>query len=494
MSIKLLRFLLVIIGLVSIFFPTAPTNASVHAAPLDSWAVFAHNGMNGPVYAMLQHGSDLYVGGHFSRTQDNQVDKLNGIARWDGSAWHPLDLGLMGEVRAIAFDSAGNLYAVGRIQGTCANNFCGSIGTAFSNIAKWNGTTWSGVGDGVDGDVNTVIVDGSNNVYIGGNFARICTPNCGSGTVVNHVAKWNGTTWSGLGFGLNDQVYTLALDGAGTLYAGGEFYGRCIDAACTFNSSLFVRQIGKWDGSIWSSLPNDGLNGAVNTILVSGSDLYAGGRFTKSGDTTVTNLNHITKLSSNAWSALPNMGLDGDVDALFMDGSDLFVGGAFTQTNDGSVSNLNSIAKLSSGVWSGFPNGGLGGTLDPVKAFGKLNSTLYVGGEFLQSADKTLTLFYITKLGSGCGTPGVPTLSKPGNGKTVNGTQATLKWNAAACADTYTVTVKNNSTGKKADKKTGLTALQYKTKTLAPGTYKWFVQACNINGCTKSATRTFKIQ
>lgn len=503
MLIKLFQSLLFAFGLAALLLVFAPARASVRAAPLDSWSVLPGNGLNGPVYAMVRHGTDLYVAGHFSRTQDATVTELSGVARWDGSAWHSLDLGLSGSVYAIAFDSAGNLYAGGQIQGTCSNSFCGGIGTAFSNLAKWNGTAWSGVGDGVDGYVNALAVDTGDNVYIGGNFTHVCTPSCGSGTVVNHVAKWNGSALSGLSFGLNDQVYALALDNSGNLYAGGEFYGKCADAACTFNSSLFVRQIGKWDGSSWSSLPSDGLNGAVKTLLMDGSDLYAGGRFTQSGDGNTLNLNHVAKFSSNTWSALPNAGLDGEVDELFMEGSNpntssgqpLYVGGNFTQTNDTNVTGLNQVAKLSGGTWSGMPKGGLGPTLDPVRAFGVLNSTLYVGGEFLETADTTLTLFYIATLGSGCGKPDAPILTAPGNGKKFKTLTPTLKWNTAACADTYTVMVKNNATGKKVQKKAGLTALQFKTKTLVHGvTYKWYVQGCNTNGCTQSATWTFKVK
>ena len=39
----------------------------------------------------------------------------------------------------------------------------------------------------------------------------------------NYIAKWNGSAWSALGSGMNGAVYALAVDGAGNLYAGGEF-------------------------------------------------------------------------------------------------------------------------------------------------------------------------------------------------------------------------------------------------------------------------------
>lgn len=91
--------------------------------------------------------------------------------------------------------------------------------------------------------------------------------------------------------------------------------------------------------------------------------------------------------------------------------------------------------------------------------------------------------------------PVKPALAAPKNKATVKSTRPLLKWNAAACADTYNVTVKNAGTGKVAQKQTGLTALEFQTKKLTRGkTYKWFVQACNAIGCAKSVTRQFKVK
>jgi hypothetical protein len=98
-----------------------------------------------------------------------------------------------------------------------------------------------------------------------------------------------------------------------------------------------------------TALPNNGLNGEVNALLFSGSDLYVGGAFTQTADGAVTNLNNIARFSGGVWSALPNNGLNTTVNALAVSGSDLYVGGNFGQTADAAVHNLNFIAKLSSG-------------------------------------------------------------------------------------------------------------------------------------------------
>jgi hypothetical protein len=53
-------------------------------------------------------------------------------------------------------------------------------------------------------------------VYAGGVFTRA------GGAEANHIAKWNGTGWSSLGSGLNGNVYAIAVSGR-DLYAGGIF-------------------------------------------------------------------------------------------------------------------------------------------------------------------------------------------------------------------------------------------------------------------------------
>lgn len=45
----------------------------------------------------------------------------------------------------------------------------------------------------------------------------------------------------------------------------------------------------------WSALPHNGLGSRVNSLTISGSDLYAGGEFTRTADSAVSNLNHIAK-------------------------------------------------------------------------------------------------------------------------------------------------------------------------------------------------------
>jgi hypothetical protein len=67
-------------------------------------------------------------------------------------------------------------------------------------------------------------VDGSGNLYIGGSFIVV------GNVIATNIARWNGSSWSALGSGMNSQVNALAVSGS-TLYAGGEFTAAGAEAA-----------------------------------------------------------------------------------------------------------------------------------------------------------------------------------------------------------------------------------------------------------------------
>jgi trimeric autotransporter adhesin len=101
--------------------------------------------------------------------------------------------------------------------------------------------------------------------------------------------------------------------------------------------------------------------------------------------------------NADTWSAFANHGLTGNntlshVSAIAVVGSDLYVGGNFTQTKDGTVTNLNHIARYSGGTWSALANHGLTGNNSSsyVSAIAVVGSDLYVGGLFQQTKDGTV--------------------------------------------------------------------------------------------------------
>src|SRR6266498_371707 len=179
------------------------------------------------------------------------------------------------------------------------------------SASTFNDANWSSLGSplGPNNVVLASVVDASGNLYIGGVFTQV------GGLPANFIAKWDGSSWSALGSGLNNYVDALAVSGS-NVYAGGGF---------TTAGDNPANNIAKWDGSNWSAL-DSGMNNEVYALAVSGSDLYAGGVFTTAGG---TEAKHIAKWDGSSWSAL-GLGMNDWVNALAVSGSDVYAGGWFT--------------------------------------------------------------------------------------------------------------------------------------------------------------------
>ena len=125
------------------------------------------------------------------------------------------------------FDDGGGpaLYAGGA--------FTTAGGVAANYVAKWDGSSWAPLGSGVSGTSSsvsalTVFDDGGGPaLYAGGRFTSA------GGVAANRIAKWDGSSWSALGSGMNGGGTTdvFALDGVrrrqrAALYAGGQLHDR----------------------------------------------------------------------------------------------------------------------------------------------------------------------------------------------------------------------------------------------------------------------------
>jgi len=323
-------------------------------------------------------GPALYAGGSFERA--GGVDAWN-IARWDGTTWSPVGEGTNGTVYALAVFDDGRgpaLFAAG------AFTEAGGVGANY--VARWDGTKWSALGEGVGGGdwpqaYALTVYDppgpqAGPGLYVGGNFLR-------AGEVVaNHIARWDGATWSALGAGMGGgateppEVRSLIVfdDGHGqALYAGGRFRSAGgVGASC----------IARWDGAAWSAL---GAGTSSTVFALAGFDdgagpaLYVGGQFTKAGEHVA---HAMAKWKGSQWVLL-GRGVSTTVEALtiFDDGSGPGLYAAGWLRGAGGVS-ADHIAR-----WDGLTWAPLGaGTDTAIHALAVFDDgsgpALYAGGEF----------------------------------------------------------------------------------------------------------------
>ena len=219
------------------------------------------------------------------------------VAKWDGNEWFPVGGpifgGVLGALALAVFDEDGSgpvppaLFAGGDFVGI------GSI--SVNNIARWDGTSWSAVaaGWGVGGTVYALTVFDDDGVgpnlpslFVGGDFHFAPGP---LGIFANNVINWDGSSWSALGDGVDGNVRALVVhddDGAGpsppALYAGGSF---------NTAGGRSAARVAKWDGMTWSALGAGIEGGAVSALVTLDDDgpgsvppaLFAGGVIASAG-------------------------------------------------------------------------------------------------------------------------------------------------------------------------------------------------------------------
>jgi hypothetical protein len=279
-------------------------------------------GVNGKVRTVATNGTDLYVGGVFSVA--GNYNAYN-VARWDGTQWTRLGSGTNGQVEILELcpNGAGgyDLYAGG--------NFTFAGGVAANRIAKWNGTAWSALGTGCNAWVESIAFAdngaGGTDVYAGGQFTTA------GGLPAQSIAKWDGSTWSPLGTGLREvtgtgfgavaeEIYVVSDGAAGlSMYVGGLF---------TEAGGQPASHIARWDGTSWSPL-GSGLDWAVFGLDMRDGILYVGGNFQTAGGQTAHGL---ATWDGTNWSAFADI-LAFTSNMLLLDGDDMYTSGGIVRTD-----------------------------------------------------------------------------------------------------------------------------------------------------------------
>ena len=141
-------------------------------------------GLDGPVYDLLEFNGDLIAGGSFSNSGSTPV---NGVAKWNGTEWLPLGEGLDGGAyELVEFEN--QLIAIGNFSQS------GSGNTACRYVAAWNGTTWEDLDGGLIGGNNGArkVLVYYDQLFIAGDFESA------GGLASSNIVKWTSTGWEAL--------------------------------------------------------------------------------------------------------------------------------------------------------------------------------------------------------------------------------------------------------------------------------------------------------
>jgi hypothetical protein len=307
---------------------------------------------------------NLIAGGTF---QSAGGVHANNIAQWNGSHWSALGNGFPNDSNFRA------IYALANYDGNLyAGGFFDSAGSvASSNVAMWNGANWSAASKGIPGgdatSVNALIVYNGN--LIAGGYLSYDTA----------IYKFNGTTWTGMPCYFSNATVSCFTVYNDTLYAGGFFWG---------NTGTFHGLIAKWSGSTWNLLADvssiDTLEYTqINSLCVYNGNLYAAGGFDSIGGIAATN---ISKWNGVTWGPLGS-GLApagwpmAFAMATYQD--NLYVGGSFCELG-GQTQDFSSIARWNDTAWESVGDSDCGPGEMGVATLLADSDNLYAGGSFTQ--------------------------------------------------------------------------------------------------------------
>jgi len=224
--------------------------------------------------AMAGGQEALYVSGTFDQAGDTPVSN---IARWDvaGRTWSALADGLDAAAQALLVGASGEVYAAGP--------FSTAGGIAANGIAMWdpNSQSWSALGAGIANADGSDVRVGSLAELPDGDLVVAGAFDTADAVSVNNIARWDGTQWQPLGDGLSGEfrgqefVETLAVADSGELFAGGFFTG---------SGTQPLDQLARWDGSSWSAvgpgLADSEVEGdSISVLEIVGPDLFVAGGF-----------------------------------------------------------------------------------------------------------------------------------------------------------------------------------------------------------------------
>lgn len=227
-----------------------------------TWHSVGNNGLNGNVLSFAQKGNYLWVGGGFTRTFDSAVLNLNRLARYDLTlgTWSSVpNNGMNGEVNALAF-KGDDLYIGGGFTRTSDNNY---FLFYFTKLDTATGTYYELANSGTNFPVERLKLDG-NDLYVSGGF----TATHDNTIMLDHLGRYDTVLngWNAV-YGYSDELalgrqLRASIDVGPDRYIGGEFHNVGNTVA-----HYFTRLYGQvWNVPAGSSDWHEGTNWSTGAV------------------------------------------------------------------------------------------------------------------------------------------------------------------------------------------------------------------------------------
>lgn len=301
------------------------------------------------------------------------------VAKWNGSNWTQLGQGLPNPGHAIKVIN-NELYCAQYMYSNDSNY-----------VYKYNGVVWYSIGNGFKNSNNQNkptlydLAEFQGNPVVCGEFKKV-----GSKTI-NNIAIWDGTEWDSLGSGLSVPMAgypILAPHGMGI------YNGNLIVCGAFINAGgITCNGIARWDGMQWHAM-DSGFNHPAYAATVFNNELYVCGEFTMSGNTA---LNGIAKWDGSNWvdpgfsfsAAAPNYFF---VHSMDVANNKLFITGGFDLvTTAAGTFNCANICSFD-GTNIDTLNGGI--PLKEIETVIEYDNKIFVGGGDLTSLYTTGLIYF----------------------------------------------------------------------------------------------------
>lgn len=288
-----------------------------------SWHALGQGFTEPNIHSISVVGTNVYVKGYFNRPASGVTD----LARWNGSDWVALGLGLGNDGYSPMITS----LAAGTSNLFVSGYFKTAGGVPATNLARWDGSQWHSL-DNVSTADNSFIATRGDDLFV-------CEYNHSN----LRVRRWQSGAWTQVGADIllaNASYIPPSMVWAGTnLYVAGNFI---------VTNDFFATNLLGWNGTIWAGVSHPfGADKLISPVTTDGTNLFVAINSDNAAVTEVT----LAKWNGNQWMIL-GTGTTSErpwvkVSSLAVCGRDLFVGGDFTSAGGKPADNL--------AIWHDFP-------------------------------------------------------------------------------------------------------------------------------------------